>query len=51
MVPIETSAKLAVKLIANATLTVYAGGSHGLADTHKDKLNADLLAFLKASSQ
>jgi len=48
MVPIEASAKLAVKLIANATLTIYPGGSHGLADTHKDKLNADLLAFLKA---
>ena len=48
MVPIDTSAKLAVKMIANATLTIYPGGSHGLADTHKDKLNADLLAFLKA---
>lgn len=51
MVPIDASAKLAVKLVANATLTIYLGGSHGLADTHKDKLNADLLAFLKASSQ
>jgi non-heme chloroperoxidase len=26
--------------------TVYPGGSHGLADTHKDRLNADLLAFV-----
>ena len=27
---------------------VYLGGPHGLADTHKDMLNADLLAFLRA---
>jgi non-heme chloroperoxidase len=31
----------------NATLKVYAGAPHGLAYTHKDELNADLLAFLK----
>ena len=27
---------------------IYPGGPHGLADTHKDQLNTDLLAFLKA---
>jgi non-heme chloroperoxidase len=48
IVPIGASAMLASKLIANATLTVYHGGPHGLADTHKERLNADLLAFLKA---
>jgi non-heme chloroperoxidase len=26
---------------------VYPGAPHGLTDTHKDRLNADLLAFLK----
>ena len=31
----------------NATLKVYAGAPHGLAYTHKDELNADLLAFLR----
>jgi len=31
-------------LVKNATLRVYPGGSHGLADTHKDELNADLVA-------
>ena len=36
------------KLVKNATLKVYAGAPHGLAYTHKDKLNADLLAFLKS---
>jgi len=31
----------------NATLKIYAGAPHGLAYTHKDQLNVDLLAFLK----
>ena len=35
------------KLVKNATLKVYAGAPHGLTETHKDQLNADLLAFLK----
>ena len=47
IVPIETTAKLAVKLIKDAKLTIYKGGPHGLAETHKEKLNADLLAFIK----
>jgi non-heme chloroperoxidase len=28
-------------------LKVYEGAPHGLAMTHKDKLNADLLAFVR----
>jgi non-heme chloroperoxidase len=48
IVPIAASAMLTAKLVKNATLKIYAGGPHGLADTHKEKLNADLLAFLKA---
>jgi non-heme chloroperoxidase len=47
IVPIDTTARVSVKLIKNATLKVYPGGPHGLADTHKDQLNADLLGFLK----
>ena len=38
------------KLVRNATLKIYAGAPHGLADTHKDQLNGDLLAFLGAAS-
>jgi len=49
IVPIDATARASAKLIKNATLTVYSGGPHGLADTHKDKLNADLLTFLKIS--
>ena len=47
IVPIGASAHAASKLVKYATLAVYPGASHGLADTHKDQLNADLLAFLK----
>jgi len=48
IVPIGASAHSAAKLVKNATVRVYAGAPHGLADTHKDQLNADLLAFLTA---
>ena len=48
IVPIGASAMLASKLVKNAGLKVYPGGGHGLADTYKDQLNADLLAFIKA---
>src|SRR3974390_1912840 len=44
IVPIADSAMLSAKLVKNARLTVYPGAPHGLATTHKDKLNADLLA-------
>jgi non-heme chloroperoxidase len=48
IVPIDAAAKAAVKLVRNATLKIYEGAPHGLPTTHKDKLNADLLAFLKS---
>ena len=48
IVPIGASALLSSKIVKNATLKVYPGAPHGLASTHKDQLNADLLAFLKA---
>jgi len=47
IVPIADSAMLSSKLVKNAKLTVYPGAPHGLATTHKDKLNADLLAFIR----
>jgi non-heme chloroperoxidase len=48
VVPIDASAKLAAKLVKNATLKIYPGGSHALADTHKQQLNQDLLEFIKS---
>jgi non-heme chloroperoxidase len=48
IVPIGAAALLSSKLVKNAILKIYAGAPHGLADTHKDQLNADLLAFIGA---
>ncbi|MFA6103402.1 MAG: alpha/beta hydrolase [Victivallaceae bacterium] len=48
IVPIGASAYVSSKLVKNAILKVYPDAPHGLADTHKEKLNADLLAFLKS---
>ena len=48
IVPIADSSLLSAKLIRNATLKVYPGAPHGLTATHKDRLNADLLAFVSA---
>jgi non-heme chloroperoxidase len=49
VVPIDAAGRASAKLVKNAKLTVYPGAPHGLTDTHKDKLNADLLAFLKTA--
>ena len=48
IVPIGDSALLSAKIIKNATLKIYKGASHGMCTTHKDQVNADLLAFFKA---
>lgn len=48
VVPIGASAMMSSKLVKNAKLIVYPGAPHGLTDTHKDKLNTDLLAFAKS---
>jgi non-heme chloroperoxidase len=47
IVPIAASAQAATKLAKGSTLKVYSGASHGLTATHKNEVNADLLAFLK----
>jgi hypothetical protein len=46
IVPIGAAALALSKLVKDATLKVYQGTPHGLTDTHKDQLNADLLDFL-----
>ena len=48
IVPIADSAHASSKIVKNATLKVYQGAPHGLAATHKDQFNADLLAFLQS---
>jgi non-heme chloroperoxidase len=47
IVPINDSALLSAALVKGATLKVYPGAPHGMCSTLKDKVNADLLAFIK----
>lgn len=47
IVPFGASGQASAKLVKNAKLIVYQGGPHGITDTHKDQLNADLLAFVQ----
>ncbi|MGX5839529.1 alpha/beta fold hydrolase [Mesorhizobium sp. ArgA1] len=48
IVPIADSALLSVKLLKKGELKVHKGLPHGMATTHADVINADLLAFFKA---
>lgn len=47
IVPIGASALLSSKIVKGAQLKVYPGFPHGMCQTHKDVINADLLAFIK----
>ncbi len=48
IVPIGASAMLSSKLVKRATLKIYPGAPHGMCSTLKDRVNAELLAFIKA---
>jgi non-heme chloroperoxidase len=48
IVPFGVGGDAAANLIDGATLKVYEGAPHGLSDTHKDRLNGDLLDFVRA---
>jgi len=48
IVPIGASALISSKLVKGSVLKVYPGAPHGLCSTLKDKVNEELLAFLKA---
>ena len=47
IVPIGAAALSSSKIVKIAILKIYTGAPHGLAYTHKDRLNTDLLEFLK----
>ena len=47
IVPLDSSGKASAALVKGAKLIVYPGAPHGLTDTHKERFNNDLLAFLK----
>jgi non-heme chloroperoxidase len=48
IVPIGASAQLSAKIVKGSALKIYTGAPHGLCSTHKDQVNADLLAFLRS---
>ena len=48
IVPIQASALLSSKIVKGAQLKIYQGAPHGMCTTHKDEVNADLLAFIEA---
>ncbi|QQQ00660.1 alpha/beta fold hydrolase [Lysobacter enzymogenes] len=48
IVPIDAAGRASAALVKDSKLIVYPGAPHGLTDTHKDKLNQDLLDFLKS---
>ena len=47
IVPIGTSAMMSAKLVKNATLKIYPGAPHGMCTTLANKVNGDLLAYLR----
>lgn len=47
IVPIQASALPASRIIGNAQLIVYEGGSHGICTTEKNRVCADLLVFIR----
>jgi non-heme chloroperoxidase len=49
LVPVETGGRASSKIVKDSTLKVYVDAPHGLPATHKDRLNADLLAFAGAA--
>jgi non-heme chloroperoxidase len=48
IVPIADSALLSAKIVRRATLKVIEGGSHGMCTTLKDRINEELMGFIKA---
>ena len=48
IVPIADAALKTVKLVKNAKLIVYKGSPHGMCSTEKDRVNEDVLAFIRS---
>ena len=47
VVPFAVGGQASAALVEGARLKVYPGAPHGITDTHKDQLSADLLAFAR----
>jgi non-heme chloroperoxidase len=50
-VPFSVGGQASAALVEGATLKVYPGAPHGITDTHKKQLGADLLAFLNSNTE
>jgi len=48
IVPLAASGLLSSTMVNGSALKVYEGAPHGLTDTHKDRLNTDLLQFVRS---
>lgn len=48
VVPFESTGKVAAAMIKNAQLKVYEGAPHAIPQTHRDRLNQDLLEFIRS---
>ena len=48
VVPIDDAARQAIKLLKHGTIKTYPGYPHGMATTHHDVINPDLLAFIES---
>jgi len=50
IVPIGAAALLSSKIVKNSVLKIYAGAPHGMCSTLKDRVNAELLAFVGSAA-
>jgi non-heme chloroperoxidase len=50
IVPIGAAGLMSAKILKKATLKVYPGFPHGMATTHTEQINADLLTFFKGAA-
>lgn len=48
IVPIDAAGKLSAEIVKDATLKIYEGAPHGLAQTDPDRFNADVRDFIEA---
>jgi non-heme chloroperoxidase len=50
IVPVVASGNLSSQIVKDSRYLVYEGGDHGMCTTHKDRVNADLHAFVTDTS-
>ena len=51
VVPVDISARRSAEIVKNAALKIYPGFPHGMCQTQKDVINADLLEFVQQPQQ